>query len=58
MYTEIFHRRQHKKLKPKIFPPTEWNTVLSVLGISSEDFVTYDDWVMTAGTLSDDEILD
>lgn len=43
MYTETFHRRQHKKLKPKIFPPTEWNTVLSVLGISSEDFVTYDD---------------
>lgn len=41
-----------------ISPPAEWNAVVSESGISFEDFVSCDDGVMTAGTLSDDEIID
>ncbi|CAG4935600.1 unnamed protein product [Colias eurytheme] len=41
-----------------ISPPAEWNAVVSESGISFEDFVSCDDGVKTAGTLSDDEIID
>ncbi|GBP91209.1 hypothetical protein EVAR_68772_1 [Eumeta japonica] len=41
-----------------ISPPAGWNTVVSESGIFFEGFVTCDDGVMTAGTLSDDEIID
>ncbi|GBP11602.1 hypothetical protein EVAR_77738_1 [Eumeta japonica] len=41
-----------------ISPPAEWNTVVSESGISFEAFVTSDDGVIIAGTLSDDEIVD
>ncbi|CAG9796333.1 unnamed protein product [Diatraea saccharalis] len=37
--------------------PAEWNTVVSESGISFEDFVMCDDGVMTAGTLTADEII-
>lgn len=37
-------------------PPEEWNTIAP--GICFDDFITCDDGVMTAGKLSDEEILD
>lgn len=41
-----------------ILPPAEWNAVVSESGISFEDFFSCDDGIITAGTLSDDEIID